>query len=375
MRYLGEDEVNQMMGIGYLGEVRTGPDGNLYQWVETVDGLGNPIGFWRKLRRFGRRLLRRAMPLVQQIAPLVPGGAAVSALRTAAPLLRRAVPIVQQVAPVIPGAAPAAAAVTQAIPAAAAAAPEETTTAGWGLGQDELTQVMGIGYPGQIAQAPDGNLYQWVEGHDGLGNPIGFWRALRRLGRRVRRGLRRVVGRALPIVQQIAPFVPGVGPAAAAALTAATPLLRQAGVAGYNGLGALYQAPDGALYHVQGLAEDEELRGLAEDEELRGLSEDEELRGLSEDEELRGVAEDEELTGFSEDEEVRGVGEEEELRGVSEDEELRGFGEDEELSGFDQGYVREQGTSGLEAYIPEQQPTTRWFVSPNQPPEMWKPLW
>ena len=28
---LGEDEVTQMMGIGYLGEVRQGPDGNLYQ--------------------------------------------------------------------------------------------------------------------------------------------------------------------------------------------------------------------------------------------------------------------------------------------------------------------------------------------------------
>ena len=27
MRYLGEDDVTQMMGIGYLGEVRQGPDG------------------------------------------------------------------------------------------------------------------------------------------------------------------------------------------------------------------------------------------------------------------------------------------------------------------------------------------------------------
>jgi hypothetical protein len=371
MRYLGEDEVNQMMGIGYLGEVRRGPDGNLYQWVETVDGLGNPIGFWRKLRRLGRRLLRRAMPLVQQIAPLVPGGAAVSALRTAAPLLRRAVPIVQQVAPVIPGAAPVAAAVTQAIPAAAAPAPEETATAGWGLGQDDLTQVMGIGSTGEVAQGPDGNLYQWVQTTDGLGNPVGFWRALRRIGRR----LRKVVRRAVPIVQQIAPFVPGVGPAAAAALTAATPLLRQAGVAGYNGLGALYQTPNGTLYQVQGLAEDEELQGLAEDEELSGFSEDDELRGLAEDEQLSGIAEDEELSGFSEEDEVNGLGEDEELQGLSEDEDLQGFAEDEELSGLDQGYVREQGTSGLEAYIPEQQPTTRWFVAPNQPPEMWKPLW
>ena len=34
----------QMMGVGYLGEVRQGPDGNLYQYVQGVDGLGNPIG-------------------------------------------------------------------------------------------------------------------------------------------------------------------------------------------------------------------------------------------------------------------------------------------------------------------------------------------
>lgn len=203
------------------------------------------------------------------------------------------------------------------------------------LGQDELTQAMGIGYLGEVRQGPDGALYQWVQGVDGLGNPIGFWRALRRLGRRLRPFLRR----ALPIAQMIAPLIPGVGPAAAAALTAATPLLRQAGVAGYNGVGALYQAPDGTLYQDQGLAEDEELRGLAEDEELRGLDEDEELRGLAQDEELRGLA------------------------------------EDEELRGLDQGYVREDGMSGVEAYVPEQSPTTRWFVPPAQPPEIWKPLW
>ena len=43
--------MTQMMGIGYLGEVRQGPDGNLYQYVQGVDGLGNPIGgFWSRLR-------------------------------------------------------------------------------------------------------------------------------------------------------------------------------------------------------------------------------------------------------------------------------------------------------------------------------------
>jgi hypothetical protein len=84
------------------------------------------------------------------------------------------------------------------------------------------------------------------------------------------------------LAQRGASFVPGpYGAAIRAGLKIATPILQKAGVAGYNGLGALYQAPDGTLYQqVQGLNEDEELRGLAEDEELRGLDEDDELRGI-----------------------------------------------------------------------------------------------
>jgi hypothetical protein len=194
------------------------------------------------------------------------------------------------------------------------------------LGEDELTQMMGIGYSGEVRQDQDGNLYQWVEGVDGLGNPVGFWRALRRLGRRLRPFLRR----ALPIAQRLAPFIPGVGPAVAAGLRVATPILQRAGVSGTNGLGALYQAPDGTLYQVQGLAQDEETRDLAEDEELQGFAQDEELQG---------------------------------------------FAQYEELQGLDQGYVREPGTSGLEAYVPQEPARTRWFNPPNQPPEMWKPLW
>ena len=73
MRYLSEDQVTQMMGIGYLGEVRQGPDGNLYQYVQGVDGLGNPIGgFWSRVKRWTRRAVRRALPYVQQFAPLIP---------------------------------------------------------------------------------------------------------------------------------------------------------------------------------------------------------------------------------------------------------------------------------------------------------------
>ena len=91
------------------------------------------------------------------------------------------------------------------------------------------------------------------------------------------RGSRRLAKRALPIVQKLAPFVPG----GAAALTAATPFLKQAGVAGFGGLGALYAAPDGSIYQVQGVDAGDSIDGFADDE-LNGLADDE-LQGLADD--------------------------------------------------------------------------------------------
>lgn len=352
MRYFSESDVTQMMGVGHLGEVRQGPDGNLYQWVEGVDGLGHPIGFWRGLRKRLKKVVRRALPLAQKFAPFIPGASA--ALTVATPFLKQA------------GVAGYGGL------GALYQAPDGTLYQVQGLAEDEelrgideddMTQMMGVGYLGEVRQGPDGNLYQWMQGVDGLGNPVGFWGRLRKLARRALkyhpvtaalRAARPLVQQALPIAQQVASVIPG----GAAAVTAATPILKEAGVAGYHALGALYQAPDGTLYQqVQGLAEDEELRGLAEDEALRGIDEDEELRGLDEDEELRGFGEDEELSG------------------LAEDDELRGLEDDEDLRGLDQGYVPEPGTSGLDAYVPQTPPQTRWFTAPAQPPEMWKPLW
>ena len=80
MRYLGEDDVTHMMGIGYLGEVRQGPDGELYQYVQGVDGLGNPIGgFWSCLKSRVKKFVGRALPIAQRVAPFIPGWAAVAA--------------------------------------------------------------------------------------------------------------------------------------------------------------------------------------------------------------------------------------------------------------------------------------------------------
>ena len=59
-----------LLGLGegsYLGELREDAYGNLYQWEEGMDGLGNPIGFWKFIRSGIRRASR--IPQVQQMLP------------------------------------------------------------------------------------------------------------------------------------------------------------------------------------------------------------------------------------------------------------------------------------------------------------------
>ena len=200
------------------------------------------------------------------------------------------------------------------------------------LSGDELTQMMGAGSLGEIRQGPDGNLYEWVQGVDGLGNPIGFWKALRR----IRRGVRGFVRQAMPIVQQVAPLLPG-GAAVAAGLRVATPFLRQAGVADYDGIGALYEASDGSLYQVQGLQEDEAIRGLESDDEIHGFAAHQDIEGLEDTDIFRGPGETE----------------------------FQGLG----------GYVQPDGVGEVGSYVREESPQTRWSASPRQAPEIWRPLW
>lgn len=321
----GEDDA--MQGLGCPGPCM-GADGNLYEWVGGVDGLGNPVGFWKRLRRAARSVYRRAAPF---IAPMV--------APYAAPFM----------APAGPPPAPVAPPVSPPTPESAEAA--EPGTAGWGIGADDMTQVMGIGsYVGELAEGPDGNLYQWVQGVDGLGNGFGFWKKLRRR-------LRKVVRRAMPFAQRLAPFIPG----GSAALMTATPWLQRAGVAG-DGIGALYEAPDGSLYQVQGMDADDDLQGLEDDDDLRG---DDDLQGLEE--EVEGFSDDDlsddgdELRGFADDE-MQGYGEED----------MQGYG-DEEVQGVD-GYVRD-GVSGVEGFIPDAPRETPWHRAPAQPPPLWSPLW
>ena len=46
------------------------------------------------------------------------------------------------------------------------------------LSEDEATQMMGLGYVGELYEDLDGHLYGWVEGLDEWGEPVGFWQGL-----------------------------------------------------------------------------------------------------------------------------------------------------------------------------------------------------
>ncbi len=279
----------------------------------------------------------RALPFAQQIAPFIPGASA--ALTVATPFLKRAGVAGYE------GIGELYEAPDGSLYQIQGLAEDEDLR---GMGEDDMTQMMGIGYLGEVRQGPDGNLYQYVQGVDGLGNPVGgFWSRLKKLRSRVKN----VVGRALPFAQKIAPFIPG----GAAALTVATPFLKRTGVAGHTGMGALYEAADGSLYQMQGIADDDDLRGLEDDEDLRGLDDDDELQGFDADDELEGLEDAEELQGFDA------------------DDELQGFDEDEEMQGIE-GYVRQNGMNGLERYEPEQAPQTRQYGA-SAPSDVWKPLW
>ena len=212
-------------------------------------------------------------------------------------------------------------------------------------GYQRTGQMMGIGYLGEVRQGPDGNLYQWVQGVDGLGNSIGFWKKLKKWGKRLAktalkyyppaaalRSLAPLASRALPYIQRMAsqatapavPVVPVTPVTPVAAPAAGEGVPAEAGTAGW-GLGSLLQGPDGTLYQVQGWGEADDLRGFAEDD-LRGLDEADDLRGLGELYQapdgtlyrLQGLDEADDLRGFAEDD----------LRGLDEADDLRGFAED-----------------------------------------------
>jgi hypothetical protein len=319
-------DMAHVLGIGgYVGEVREAPDGQLYEWVEGVDGLGNPIGFWRKLKRIGGKAFRGVK----------------GALRAVRPFARFALPFTK----FIPGVGPAIYAAGTLAQRAGILGVGETAQGGkprkivfppssLSVGEERfiddkiaqgerdenkitdsvfhgrhpkrggarltsketaliqewkriraivqvkllvarLFQGSGLQGTGVIGQGSDGQLYEYVEGVDGLGNPIGFWRKLRRaaggLIRKatglVRGGLPGVVGKLaqqIPGIQkitgvtkQVCRFLPRLEPCvqqfpqAMPAYRTGVQVcnaLRKAGLAGADG--SLMEAPDGQLYEV-----------------------------------------------------------------------------------------------------------------------------
>jgi hypothetical protein len=175
--------MTNMMGIGsYVGEVRRGPDGQPYQWVEGVDGLGNPIGFWRRVKS----LVRRALPL----AKMIPGvGPIIGAVKPFCQTLPQMRPFIQQA----PGIRPV-----------------------YTMGT-KICKVLGkagiAGAEGAIMEAPDGQLYEVVEG---IGEDGTVRRSVRRVwlsipatirARRARQGVQPLVTTA-PALRAVRPGVP-----------------------------------------------------------------------------------------------------------------------------------------------------------------------
>jgi hypothetical protein len=162
-----------------------------------------------------------------------------------------------------------------------------------------------------------------------------------------------------PFLKRLLPFakvaasllpIPGAGAAVKAGLNIADKLLTKKGVAGYDGLGALYQAADGTVYQLRDVAEDD-LRGLYETDGVDGFAAEDDLRGLALADAVDGVDDDGDMRGWADAPEP-GMG--------------------AEPIG---GYVRDDPASGVQGYVRERPPQTRMFEPTREPPALWKPLW
>src|SRR5215510_14313458 len=132
-------DLTQVMGIGnYVGEVRRGPDGQPYQWVEGVDGLGNAIGFWKSLKS----LASKAIPMVTKFIPGI--GPVIEQVRGAVKGFCTGLPKMQPVVDQSPDLKPV-----------------------YNIGTKLCSILSKVGIAGAddgIMQAPDGQLYEVVEG-------------------------------------------------------------------------------------------------------------------------------------------------------------------------------------------------------------------
>jgi len=194
MRY-GPQDMTGMMGIGnYVGETRRGPDGQLYQWVEGVDGLGNPIGFWKGIKRLASKALPLATKFIPGLGPIT--GAVKQFCQT--------LPQLQTVAQQAPNVQPV-----------------------YKLGTS-ICKVLGkvgiAGAEGAIMEAPDGQLYEVIEG---IGEDGAVRRSVRPVWLSIPATIRPRRGRqgARPVVPAVS-TAPAMQPVAPVRRVALTPMAR-----------------------------------------------------------------------------------------------------------------------------------------------------
>lgn len=74
MSYIQQDvDLSECTSCGNdTGEFHETSDGNLYEWIEGVDGLGNPIGFWKKAKKIvgaTAKFASRYTPVLSRVLP------------------------------------------------------------------------------------------------------------------------------------------------------------------------------------------------------------------------------------------------------------------------------------------------------------------
>jgi hypothetical protein len=200
-------DMTQVMGIGnYVGEIREGPDGHLYEWVEGVDGLGNPIGFWKKAFKAVKGVAKGALKVVGSV--LIP------------PPLKR---VARQVCNFLPQVGPVVSQIPDARQPYAMA-----------------NRFCGVLRRAGIAGPEDGMMEV----------PEQVMATLPDLSRTVPAPVRSIAKTACGVVNKLSPlarFVPPVRPYASGATTLCS-ILKKTGIAGAEG--ELMEAPDGQLYEV-----------------------------------------------------------------------------------------------------------------------------
>jgi hypothetical protein len=139
-----------MMGIGnYMGELRRGPDGELYQWNEEVDGLGNIHGWWSKIKKGVSRV-------ASSVAKHIPGA---RRIRRLAKRFCGTLPKLQPILSRVPMVSPYY---------------RIGTTVCKGLKKVGLA-----GEDGEIMEAPDGQHYEVIQGIGEIGEPVTMTRPVK----------------------------------------------------------------------------------------------------------------------------------------------------------------------------------------------------